>query len=229
MSEPSNDSPLVLIAGATSPSGVASGRALAQSGARVLAVGSNAERLNERLDFATGRYVCDLADPEAVAQLAEQIHREHGPIDVLLHLVGGWRGGKGLAGQDDADFAFLTRQVLGTLRNTTKAFHEDLVASSAGRLAIISAEAVQNPTPSNANYGSVKAAAEYWLNAVARLFSKQAPQSAAITWVVKALTDKTSDAPAGFTHADAVGAAAVELLGADAASINGARVHLPTL
>lgn len=220
---------LVLIAGATSAAGVAAARELTDAGARVLVVGSNADRLEQRLEFATARYECDLSDPHAVAALAEQVHAEHGTIDVLLHLVGGWRGGKSITGQSDADWDFLHTSVLTTLRNTTRAFVDDLVASEAGRLAIISAQAVTNPTPSNANYGAVKAAAEHWVNAIARLFSKQAPQAAALSWVVKALSDKSlSETPTGHTSVHSVAAAAVELLAADSAKLNGQRVQLAT-
>lgn len=220
---------LVLIAGATSAAGVAVARELSDAGARVLVVGSNTERLEERLGFATSRYVCDLTDLQAVTALGEQVHAEHGAIDVLLHLVGGWRGGKSIIGQSDADWDFLHTSVITTLRNTTRVFVDDLVASSAGRLAIVSAQAVTNPTPSNANYGAVKAAAEHWVNAIARLFSKQAPQAAALSWVVKALSDMSAtEAPAGHTPVAILAAAAVELLNADPAVVNGQRVPLAT-
>lgn len=220
---------VVLIAGATSAAGVASARALSEAGAKVLVVGSNAARLEERLGFAAARYACDLSDLQAVSELAEQVHSEHGRIDMLLHLVGGWRGGKSITGQSDADWDFLHTQVLTTLRNTTRVFVDDLVASDAGRLAIISAQAVTNPTPSNANYGAVKAAAEHWVNAIARLFSKQAPSSAALSWVVKALSDQPSgQVPEGHTSVQTVAQAAVALLAEDAVKYNGQRLPLAT-
>ena len=84
---------LVLIAGATSASGIACARALTEAGAQVLAVGSNQTRLDERLAFTQARYECDLTDFAAVEALARRIHEDHGPIDSLIHLVGGWRGG----------------------------------------------------------------------------------------------------------------------------------------
>jgi 3-oxoacyl-[acyl-carrier protein] reductase len=221
-------SKLVLIAGATSASGIASANALVDAGARVLAVGSNQQRLDERLAFAHGRYECDLGDFEAVKHLALQVHEEHGRIDALIHLVGGWRGGKSITGQSDEDWDFLHHSVLSTLRNTTRAFVDDLVASDAGRLAIVSAEAVLNPTPSNANYGAVKAAAEHWVNAIARLFTKQAEQAAAISWVVKALSDKSpEEAPAGHTPVQYLAEAATALLEKPAVELNGTRLLLP--
>src|SRR5680860_35087 len=157
----------VLIAGATSAAGLAVAGALAAGGAKVIAVGSNAERLaglRERVaDAAT--YVCDLQNLDAVTALADSVRAEHGPIDGLIHLVGGWRGGGGLAGQTDEDWAFLHGHVLTTLRNTTRAFNQDLVASPAGRLAIVSSVSVDKPAPGGANYATAKAAAETWTRA----------------------------------------------------------------
>jgi len=220
--------PIVLIAGATSASGIACAQALHTAGAQVLAVGSNQARLDERLGFTEGRYECDLTDFETVQDLARLIHTNHGPIDALIHLVGGWRGGKSIVGQSDEDWDFLHRSVMGTLRNTTRAFVDDLISSTSGRLAIVSAEAVTNPTPSNANYGAIKAAAEHWVNAVARLFSKNAPNAAAISWVVKALSEQSPDlAPSGHTSVSYLAQAAVELLADRAVSQNGTRIALP--
>ncbi|MFB9667072.1 MULTISPECIES: SDR family NAD(P)-dependent oxidoreductase [Glutamicibacter] len=221
-------SKLVLLAGATSASGIASATALVDAGARVLAVGSNQDRLDERLPFVHARYECDLGDFAAVKQLALQVHEEHGSIDALIHLVGGWRGGKSITGQSDEDWEFLHHSVLTTLRNTSRAFVDDLVSSPAGRLAIVSAEAVLNPTPSNANYGAIKAAAEHWVNAIARLFAKQAENAAAVSWVVKALSDKSpEEAPSGHTPVQFLAQAAVDLLEQDAGEFNGARIALP--
>lgn len=220
--------PVVLIAGATSDSGVACAAALLAAGAKVLAVGSDADRLVERMPRGVLRYQCDLGYLPAVEHLRDTIHDQHGPIDALLHLVGGWRGGKSIAGQSDEDYDFLHESVMTTLRNTTRVFTADLVASEAGRLAIVSSESVTNPTPSNANYGAVKAAAEHWVNAVARLFAKQAPQAAALSWVVKALSGKPSDqAPEGHTPVEFLAQAAVELLRPETTKLNGTRLSLP--
>ncbi|MGL3804863.1 SDR family NAD(P)-dependent oxidoreductase [Paeniglutamicibacter sp. R2-26] len=234
----------ILIAGATSPSGVAAARALCDAGATVLAAGSNAERLAERLPFVHGRYEVDLANHAAVTELHQLIDTERGRIDGLLHLVGGWRGGKGLAGQSDEDAEFLHTQVVTTLRNTTRVFHEDLLASPRGRVAMVTATAVDAPTGSNANYTTAKAGAEAWMRSVAAAMntaqsgSKTNPEpqrTAAVRWVIKAFSDEATRAAnpdrstAGFTDVEALGAAAVSLFTTDAATLNGARIPLPVL
>ncbi len=208
---------LVLVAGATSASGEAVARALTAAGATVLAVGTRQEALDALAAAVPGvdTRVCDLADRDAVAELAMRIHLKFGRIDGLVHLVGGWRGGGGIAGQSDDDWEFLERGFR-TLRNTTRVFYDDLVASPAGRLAIVSSTAVESPAAGGANYAAAKAAADAWTRAVAQGFAKQAPQSAAVVFVVKSL--------AGLE--ERLGAEVVALWDADAASINGTRLPL---
>ncbi|MFE5407408.1 SDR family NAD(P)-dependent oxidoreductase [Microbacterium sp. NPDC056569] len=197
---------LVIIAGATSASGVTAARVLRDAGARVVAVGRDAGKLRDLLDSletdaaplgtapagSVRTEVCDLADETAVAALAERVHAEDGPVDGVLHLVGGWRGGGGLAGQTDADYRFLEGS-LTALRHVSRAFDADLRASRAGRLAVVSSTAVARPLAGGANYAAVKAATEAWARAVAQGFAKDArdagrPQAAAsVIFRVKSL------------------------------------------
>ncbi len=208
---------LVLIAGATSASGEAVARALATAGATVLAVGTRQEALDALAAAVPGvdTRVCDLADRDAVAELAMRIHLKFGRVDGLVHLVGGWRGGGGIAGQSDEDWEFLERGFR-TLRNTTRVFYDDLAASPAGRLAIVSSTAVESPYAGGANYAAAKAAADAWTRAVAQGLAKQAPQSAAVVFVVKTL--------AGLE--ERLGESVVGLWAADPADVNGARIPL---
>ncbi|TFD73410.1 SDR family NAD(P)-dependent oxidoreductase [Cryobacterium fucosi] len=208
----------MLVAGATSTAGLAVVSALTRAGAGVIAVGSNAERLRALRATAPAAvtYQCDLADFAAVTSLAAVVHAEHGPIDGLIHLVGGWRGGGGLAGQGDDDWDFLHRNIVTTLRNTTRAFNDDLLTSPAGRLAIVSSVSVDNPLAGGANYAAAKAAAETWTRAVGQGFRKAAGPAAAVVFVVKGLEGLEAE----------LAARVVALWDADAASVNNTRVLL---
>jgi NADP-dependent 3-hydroxy acid dehydrogenase YdfG len=191
----------VLIAGATSAAGLAAARALVSAGARVVAVGRDAAKLADlegatfHGDESTVRVrseVCDLTDETDVNALAHRVHVEVGPLDGVLHLVGGWRGGGGLAGQSDEDFRFL-EQSFTALRHVSRAFDADLRESDAGRLAIVSSTAVARPLAGGANYVAVKAASEAWARAVAQGFAKAARdageplRAASVVFRVKAL------------------------------------------
>lgn len=183
---------LVIIAGATSASGLAAARSLHAAGARVVAVGRDERRLRELVEaverdagpFAAGEggavrtEVCDLTDEAAVTALAERVRASDGLIDGLLHLVGGWRGGGGLAGQTDADYRFLERSFT-ALRHVSRAVDADLRRSEAGRLAVVSSTAVTRPLAGGANYAAVKAATEAWTRAVAQGFAKAAKDAGA--------------------------------------------------
>jgi 3-oxoacyl-[acyl-carrier protein] reductase len=208
------DGRIVLIAGATSASGEAVARALVAAGATVLAVGTRREALDALAAAVPGvdTRVCDLSDRSAVAELAMRIHLKFARIDGLVHLVGGWRGGGGIAGQTDEDWAFLERS-FETLRNTSRIFYDDLVASPAGRLAIVSSTAVDRPYPGGANYAAAKAAADAWTRAIAQGFAKQAPDAAAAIFVVKTLAGLEEE----------LAARVVDLWAQDPSTINGVR------
>ncbi|NWL28047.1 oxidoreductase [Paenarthrobacter ureafaciens] len=231
----------IVVAGSTSAAGVAVVNLLAHTGARVAAVDILEDRVNELAaghESITG-YTCNLADLHAVTGLAATIREHLGPVDGLIHLVGGWRGGDGIQGQSDADWDFLHTGILTTLRNTSRAFLDDLVASPAGRLAIVSAESVASPSADGAAYTAVKAAAEAWALAVADGFEKAQTSdadkeltSASLIFVVKALLDERMRAAQperkfpGFTHVDALAEAVEGIFDADAARLNGKRIRL---
>lgn len=208
------DGRVVVIAGATSAAGLATARALAGAGASVVAVGRDPEKLT-MLSALDGVQVerCDVTDPADVAELVRRVHGTEGSVDGLVCLVGGWRGGGGLAGQSEEDYRVL-ESAFTALRVTSRALDEDLRASPAGRLAIVSSTALARPLAGGANYAAVKAASEAWTRAVAQGFTKAARdageplRAAAVVFRAKAL------------DADALAAAVVALWDDDTAALN---------
>ncbi|GAA2986027.1 SDR family oxidoreductase [Microbacterium terrae] len=219
----------MLIAGATSASGTAAARALVAAGARVVAVGRDSGRLDAlaadvRTTDAAGSVrteVCDLGDEASVTALAGRIHAADGPVDGVLHLVGGWRGGGGLAGQTDADYRFLEGSFT-ALRHVTRAFDADLRESDAARLAIVSSTALDRPLAGGANYAAVKAASEAWARAVAQGFATAARdagaplRAASVVFRVKTLDGLESRLAGAYTA----------LWNADAAAVNDTVIDL---
>lgn len=166
---------LVLLAGGTSTVGLATADALLEAGARVVIAGRDEEKLAHaraiHREVHTARV--DLTDEVRVLQFASQMHDEFGPVDGLFHLVGGWRGGGGLAGQNETDYRLL-EQSLTALRHVSRAFNADIATSSRGRTAIVSSTAVWKPHAGGANYVAIKAASEAWIRAVGQGFAYQA-------------------------------------------------------
>lgn len=228
----------VLVAGATSQAGIATAEAFTSAGAHVIAVGSDSGRLQRSLSHipSLDLRACDLTDFSAVQALAADLHAGGTSLDGLMHLVGGWRGGTGIAGQSDEDYDFLHNSVFTTLRNTTRAFVGDLAASECGRVAIVSATAVDAPGGDSASYASVKASAETWIRAVAQEFagtgSATEARAAASILVVKALVNEQMRAERpdrrfpGYTHVSDLAAAMTGLFGQKAEAINGQRLSL---
>jgi 3-oxoacyl-[acyl-carrier protein] reductase len=236
------DGRVVVVAGATSSSGVATSRALVAAGARVVAVGSNVERLSafERSVPGVQTRVCDLSKLAAVTELADSVAQEYGSVDGLIHLVGGWRGAAGITAQSDDDWAAMESGFT-TLRNTSRAFFDALVASDSGRLAMVSSTSVDRPTAGGATYTAAKAASESWVRSVADGFrraqsgntsSPQPQRAAAVRFAVMAFVDddmrrdNPDKAYAGFTDVDALGRAVVGLWQGDPAELNDSRISL---
>lgn len=220
-----------VVAGATGPSGVALTRRLLEDGFSVVAVGSDEGRLDASFAALDGvvRHVCDLTDEAAVGDLARRVRSDHDGADALFHLVGGWRGGKGITTQSTQDYDVLHRSVFVTLFNTSRAFYDQL-GERGGRLAAVSATAVAAPTAGNASYAAVKASVDAWLQAVADGFAKDGTSAAATAVVVKALLhDRMREQHPertfpGFTHVDDLAAILASLPQAPAADVNGARI-----
>jgi NADP-dependent 3-hydroxy acid dehydrogenase YdfG len=206
---------VVLLAGATSDAGLAAAQALVAVGARVIATGRDSAKLAtlaERVSGVTTELV-DLTDESAVDELAVRVRDAVGPVDGVLHLVGGFRRGEGIPGQSDADWDALVTS-LTALRHVSRAFYADLVASAAGRLAIVSSTSATSPHRNTANYSTVKAAAEAWTAAVASGFGADASdRAAAVIFAVSSL--------AGLE--DTLASRFVALWDEPAAALNGSR------
>jgi NAD(P)-dependent dehydrogenase (short-subunit alcohol dehydrogenase family) len=186
---------VVVVAGATGAAGPAVVQRLVASGATVVAAARDERSLQAVVDGANDHgadgpgqaiaAVIDLLDADATASWAGRVATQHGHVDGLVHLVGGWRGGKSITETDLADWDVLHDLLIRTLQHTTRAFHDALRASDDARLAIISTVQVAEPSATNAAYAAAKAAAETWTLAVADSFAGTG--AAAVVLRIKAL------------------------------------------
>lgn len=205
----------IVLAGATSDAGLVAASRLLTAGARVVATGRSAGRLEPLREAGAQVEVADATSLESMAALAARLDG----VDAVIPLVGGWRGGGGLSGQTDADFDALM-PALQAVRATSRAFDSALQASDAGRFAVVSSSAVARPLAGGANYAAVKAASEAWTRAVAHGFAKAARdaqqplRAASVVFRVKALDPET------------LAAAAVALWDTDAAELNDTVIEL---
>ncbi|WP_405139406.1 SDR family NAD(P)-dependent oxidoreductase [Sphaerisporangium sp. NBC_01403] len=223
MSNPTHQPRTVVVAGAGGPTGRAVAARLAARGDTVIGVGRHE---------ADGVIAADLTDPKAVRELARKIQEEHGRVDGVVHLVGGWRGSKTFAETDLADWDILHEQLIRTLQNVSLAFEPALRESDGGRFAIVSAKAAQEPTQGNAAYAAAKAAAEAWTLALADAL--RGTESAATILVIKALVNDDMRAASperrfpGFTDVNDLAEAVAGLWDRPAGEVNGTRLDLTT-
>jgi 3-oxoacyl-[acyl-carrier protein] reductase len=243
MSGPQGAEPLkltVLVTGGSGASGVAVARALRDAGHRVVTAGSDQARIEAAARQAgdgVTPLVCDLARLDDVRQLRNEASAVAGPVDGVIHLVGGWRGAKGIPDQSDEDWDFLHQAAVTTLRNVSRVFFDDIAASRHGRFAMVSSTALDKPGAAVASYVAAKAAAEAWTMAMADGFRKAAAadgggQAAAVVLVVKALVDdglRRSHPERSFPGATDVkdlATAVVGLFSSAADDVNGTRLRL---
>ncbi|HEY2715609.1 MAG TPA: SDR family oxidoreductase [Solirubrobacterales bacterium] len=182
--------------------------------------------LRERWD---GRVV-DLLDEEAVRGWCAALAERFGRVDGVVHLVGGWRGGTPLHEEPLEDWELLHDLLIRTVQHTTRAFHDQIAASSRGRFVLVSAKQAQAPTNTNAAYAAAKAAAEAWTLAYADGF---APGGATANIIVvdAILTPRMREENPGkefptFTPAEELAAAIAFVCSDAAAKMNGQRLPL---
>jgi NAD(P)-dependent dehydrogenase (short-subunit alcohol dehydrogenase family) len=176
-----------------------------------------------------GRAV-DLLDEEAARHWCAALLEKFGRVDGLLHLVGGWRGGRPLHEEPLSDWELLHDLLIRTVQHTTRAFHDALIAAEQGRFVLVSAKQAQAPSNSNAAYAAAKAAAEAWTLALADGFADSAATANIIVVDAILTPQMREEKPDGdfssFTSTAHI-AAAIAFLCSDAAQeMNGQRLPL---
>jgi NAD(P)-dependent dehydrogenase (short-subunit alcohol dehydrogenase family) len=228
---------VVAVAGAGGGAGTAVAVRLARAGAALSLVDTSLERAEEAaaavraVPGTAEARVVDLLDADAATAWAADLLARHGRVDGLVHLVGGWRGGKPLVDPVAlADWDALEPPLVRTVQRTSQAFSDALRAAPAGRFVLISSKEATRPSQTNAAYAAAKAAAETWTLALADSFAGSA--AAATVVVVKALLTpqlraaKPDAAFAGYTTVEDLADRISDLWDAPAGQVNGARVWL---
>jgi NAD(P)-dependent dehydrogenase (short-subunit alcohol dehydrogenase family) len=227
------DGRVIAVAGATGNLGPTVVRRLADDGARVSACGRDQASLDAlAADIPTPieTDVVDLLDAEATKAWAADLAARHdGRVDGLVHLVGGWRGGKPIEDAPLEDWDFLSPMLVQTLQRATQAFAPALMESG-GRFVLVSSSQAQAPTHPNAVYAAAKGATETWALALADRF-KGSGATANIVVVGAIVTPQMrEESPdkdfSTFTPAEEIAEAIAYLCSEAAASMNGQRITL---
>ena len=153
---------LVLVTGAGSGIGQATAFAFADAGARVLAVDINREAAEKTAAACAERgadsfaYEVDVADRAAVVRLADAVHAEHGPIDVLVNNAGVGMSGRFLdMTLEDWDW-IVSINLMGAV-HLCHAFGPAMVSRGSGHVVNLSSGLGYTPTATEPGYGTTKA------------------------------------------------------------------------
>ena len=228
-----NAVPVAIIAGAGG-AGAAAAASLAAAGYHVVVLNRQVDAAQVITDeltnegYAAEAHGVDLLDADAVTLLRDDLVARLGRVDVLVHLVGGWRGSPTLDRASVDNWLALSPPIVGTLAVLTAVFVDDIRRSDIGRVFMVTSTAAAKPTGGNIAYASAKAAAEAWMLGVAHVLRDTAASS--VTVVVKALlTDEMVSAEPdkawpGYTHVRDLAAAITAASTSTAA--NGSRLDL---
>ncbi len=227
--------PVAIVAG-TGGAGTAVALELSAIGHHVVLLDARAEAAEAARDAVVAAggsaeaHGVDLLDADAVTSLRSDLIARLGRIDVLVHLVGGWRGSKTLDLTSVDNWLALSPPIVGTLAVLTAVFADDIRQSDAGRVLMVTSTAAATPTAGNIAYAAAKSAAEAWMAGVAHFLRDS--QAASVVVAVKALlTDQMVAAEPekewpGYTHVRVLGSA---IAGACTSSPgNGSRMDLTT-
>lgn len=218
---------VVVITGATGALGNLTAKTFAETGVSLALLDNDQGKLDslvrelnlpkERL-FAS---VVDLRDGQAVRDSAEAVANKFGAVHALIHLVGGWVGGRTIPESSEEDMAFMLDQHVWTTFHLFRAYAPKLAASGWGRVMAVSASTVANPPGRSGAYAAAKAAQE---NLVLSL-AAELKESGVTANIIQVRAIDVENKGTGATPAVIV-AAMQYLFSEQAGKVNGARIPL---
>jgi 3-oxoacyl-[acyl-carrier protein] reductase len=163
----------------------------------------------------------DLRDRQAVQDAAEAVSTKFGSVHALIHLVGGWMGGKTISETSEEDLSFMLDQHVWTTFHLFRAFAPKLAESKWGRVITVSPSTVSNPPAKRGVYNAAKAAQENLIFTLAAEL-KESGVTANIIQVRAIDVEKKGSG----TTPDEIVAAMLYLFSDEAGKISGARLPL---
>src|SRR5206468_1212627 len=110
----------------------------------------------------------DFTEPDAAKSAAGTVMQKFGRIDILLHLIGGWTGGKSLVEAPASDLSDMLDQHVWTTFYLAQAFVPHLVENRWGRVIVVSSSLASNPPAKMGPYSAAKAAQEALVQTAAK-------------------------------------------------------------
>ncbi len=165
----------------------------------------------------------DLLDAQTLQDSAEAVHSKFGSIHALIHLVGGWVGGKTIPESSKDDLEFMLNQHVWTTFNLFQSFVPHIASAGWGRVVIVSQPVTVKPAAKSAIYAAAKSAQESLALTLAEEY-KESGLTANIIHV-KSIDIKGDALREGTSPAEIV-SAMLYLFSEEADKVNGARIPL---
>jgi len=165
--------------------------------------------------------IVDLRNRQAVQDSAEAVSAKFGSVHALIHLVGGWVGGKTLAETSEEDLNSMLGQHVWTTFHLFQAFSPKLAANNWGRVITISPSTVSNPPAKRGIYLATKAAQENFVLTLAA----ELKEHGVTANIIQVRAIDVENKGTGTTPAEIV-AAMLYLFSNEAGKITGARIPL---
>ena len=157
---------VVVITGATGALGKLAAQTFASRGDSLVLLSRNQTELDSLardLNLPSERLLTravDLLDAPSLRATAEAVEANFGVVHALIHLVGGWTGGKTIAETPAEDLTSMLNQHAWTTFHLFQAFVPQLIASGWGRVITVSLPLTVHPQPKMSAHAAGKAAQE---------------------------------------------------------------------
>jgi NAD(P)-dependent dehydrogenase (short-subunit alcohol dehydrogenase family) len=218
---------VIVITGATGALGSKAAHAFAASGHSLVLLDRNQGRLDvlsrdlslpdERL-FTS---MIDLRDSAAIRSTAEAVSVKFGGAHALIHLVGGWVGGKTLVESNPEDLESMLGQHVWSTFHLFQSFAPQLIRNGWGRIMIVSSSTVPDAPAERGIYTATKAAQE---NLVLTI-GAELKESGVTANIIQVKAIDVEGKGTGTTPNEIV-AAMLYLFSDEAAKVNKARIPL---
>jgi NAD(P)-dependent dehydrogenase (short-subunit alcohol dehydrogenase family) len=225
-----------IITGATGGLGRVVTRRLAESGAQLVLSGSNTAKLDalaSELSLADGCWLpvaADLTEAAAAQRLLDAALAKFGRVDILLHFVGGWMGGKPVTQVPAADVSTMLQQHLWTTFYLAQAFCPHLAANGWGRIVVVSSPSAGTPPANGLPYAVGKSAQEALIATLAEELKGTGVTANVLRVRAIDLKHERESQPsarnASWTTPEEIAEAVLYLCSDAAGVINGARIPL---
>lgn len=216
---------VIVITGATGALGAKTAHAFAARGHSLVLLDNDQDKLDSLtrdLNLSAERLlasVVDLKNGDAVRAAAGAVSAKFGAVHALIHLVGGWVGGKTLSEASAQELDFMLGQHVWTTFHLFQSFTPLLVKAQSGRVIVVSASTVPNPPGKTGPYTAAKAAQE---NLVLTLASELKEQGVTAN-IIQVRAIDAGNTGKGTTP-DEIVAAILYLFSDEAAKVSGARI-----